>query len=274
MRLKIGISPCPNDIFIFSGLILGKVEGPDCENPQWDFEFHDVETLNGLSQRGKLDLLKISYANYVFCSDQYALLNCGGALGRNCGPLLLTHAGVWDIQRPVYIPGEFTTANFLFDFFAGKAYKKIFLPFDELYEKLLSEKNSQGVVIHEKRFCYKDDGLNLIQDLGEYWELRTSYPIPLGGVVYKKSWNSQIQNFSQYCEALVRKSLHWARQNVSEALILCKEYSQSLSDEVIKAHIDLYVNDFSVDIGLEGTAAVEFFLKSQQNLRQALISRN
>ena len=191
MRLELGISPCPNDVFIFAGIILGTVR---TEGLEFHIRYEDVETLNRVTQFGNLDVAKISCANYVLCEKRYELLHCGGALGRGVGPLLLTNGAEFDPGATVLVPGRHTTANFLLDFYLrdvlpGARIQKEFAAFDSLYDELLAQPDSQGVVIHEKRFTYQKDGLRLVQDLGEHWETRTGYPIPLGAIVALRELN-------------------------------------------------------------------------------------
>ena len=259
--LSLGISPCPNDVYIFSGLLLGAVK-----TDEWTFEvdFQDVETLNAHAQASTIDVVKISYANYIHCQDRYDLLPNGGALGRGVGPLLLASGGTWDPKAEVLVPGEYTTANFLLDFYAGQPLRKRFLPFDALYAELLARPGAQGVVIHEKRFTYAADGLTLIQDLGDYWEKETGFAIPLGAIAARKSLDQTRLTDT------VRESLHWAYTHDAEAFALCREYAQDLRPEVVRAHIQLYVNSFSEDVGPEGQAAVEFFLAKQREFLAAV----
>ena len=252
--LSLGISPCPNDVFIFSGLLLGAVHAEDMT---FHVDFQDVETLNARAQGGTMDVVKISYANYSHCRDAYDLLPCGGALGRGVGPLLLSNGGGWDPDGEVLVPGEYTTANFLLDFYAGRPLRKRFLPFDTLYARLLDTPGAQGVVIHEKRFTFAADELHLIQDLGDYWERETGFAIPLGAIAARKELNQ-----TRLAEA-VRESLRWAYAHDAEAFALCREHSQDLDPAVVRAHIELYVNSFSEDVGPEGQAAVDFFLARQ-----------
>src|SRR5579862_8560290 len=146
--LTLGISPCPNDVFIFSGLLLGRI---DAGGMRFHVDYQDVETLNERAQRGALDVVKISYANTLRCAAHYNLLPCGGALGRGVGPLLLSHGGAWNPDHEVIVPGLYTTANFLLDYYVQRPLRKRFLPFDALYEQLRSTPGAQGVVIHEKR---------------------------------------------------------------------------------------------------------------------------
>ncbi len=258
--MNIGISPCPNDVFVFSGLILRRVGSPDVD---FRFHFEDIETLNRRAQTGDFDLVKISYANYRNCDTQYILLSNGGALGRGCGPLLLGGRyceSEFDPAGVLYVPGEFTTANFLLDYFLSQAVGKHFLAFDELYERLLKEPKSQGVVIHEKRFTYHRDGLKLFRDLGAYWEDETGFPIPLGAIALSRERADE----REALQKLIRESLEWARAHEDEALEVCRRYAQDLAPEVMRAHIELYVNDYTLDLGDTGEAAVQHFLKLQR----------
>jgi 1,4-dihydroxy-6-naphthoate synthase len=256
MLLDMGISPCPNDVFIFAGILLSAIPADGLE---FRIRYEDVETLNRMAQSGDLDVAKISYANYARCSGKYSLLGCGGALGRGVGPLLLANGVHFDPEGETLVPGEFTTANFLLDFYLQRPVAKRFAAFDALYEELLARPGAQGVVIHEKRFTYEKDGLTLIQDLGEHWETRTGYPIPLGGIVVRKELELQDR-----LERVIRRSLAWSYANYDEAFALCREHAQDLDPAVIQAHIDLYVNEYSKDLGAAGRAAVDFFLEQQR----------
>lgn len=257
-ELTLGISPCPNDVYIFSGLLLGQVRADGLD---FRVEFHDIETLNARAQAGTVDVVKISYANYVRCPERYCLLPCGGAIGRGVGPLLLSNSssgGDWNPEVEVLVPGEFTTANFLLDFYAGRPLRKRFLPFDALYAHLLTTPGAQGVVIHEKRFTYEADGLHLIQDLGDYWERETGFAIPLGAIAARRELNLTLM------ASTIRQSLAWAYAHDAEAFALCRQYAQDLNPDVVRAHINLYVNSFTEDVGPEGQAAVDFFLARQR----------
>lgn len=254
--VTLGISPCPNDVFIFSGILLDAV---DTGGLRFETDFQDVENLNQRSQRGELDVAKISYANYVHIEQGYELLACGGALGRGVGPLLLTQGGVWNPTAEVLVPGEYTTANFLLDYYAHQPLQKRFLPFDALYEELRQRPGAQGVVIHEKRFTFASDGLDLIGDLGQHWEERTGYAIPLGAIAVKRHLGLVSE-----LETAIRASLRWAYAHYAEAFALCRKYAQDLTEGVIQAHIGLYVNAYSEDLGAEGAAAVAFFLEQQR----------
>ncbi|MDB5106218.1 MAG: 1,4-dihydroxy-6-naphthoate synthase [Fibrobacteres bacterium] len=285
MKIRAAISPCPNDVFIFAGLILERIRVAGLE---FEFAYHELETLNREANESRWDLAKISYANHVSCAADYSLLRCGGALGRGCGPLLLSNrpspgpagvkTGTWDPAAEVLAPGRHTTANFLLDFFARdggrhgdgdggarppRPLRKTFLPFDELYRRLLGPDPCQGVVIHEMRFTYAADGLYLIGDLGAFWEARTGFPIPLGAVALNRRLEAAQPGLAGIVEAAIRESLDWSYAHPAEALALCRAHSQSMAEDVLRSHIDLYVNAFSRDIGPEGEAAVAFFLSRQ-----------
>jgi 1,4-dihydroxy-6-naphthoate synthase len=287
MRIRAAISPCPNDVFIFAGLIGGGAPAPGLE---FEFAYHDLETLNQDALAAKWDLVKISYANHANCAEAYGLLRCGGALGRGCGPLLLSNrkgpdgSALWDPEAEVLVPGEHTTANFLLDFHAQRnagvtgagaagavagaaTLRKSFLPFDALYRRLLGSEPCQGVVIHEMRFTYAADGLHLVRDLGEHWETATGYPIPLGAVALSNRLVEADPGIENAVEAAIRRSLAWSYAHPEEALALCRLHSQSMADAVLKAHIELYVNAFTRDIGSEGEAAVAYFLGRQRAFR-------
>lgn len=258
MTLKLCISPCPNDVYIFAGILLGEVTHPELA---FETTYLDVQAANEAAQSGQFDVIKISYAAYPKLNHIYDLLPSGGALGRGCGPLLLKNGDTpFDPTQPILTPGAQTTANFLLDFWAHAPLEKRFLPFDALYEELRTVPGTQGVVIHEKRFTYQADGLTLIQDLGEHWEAETGYAIPLGAILCRTALG-----LSETVADLIRESLAWADTHRDEALALCRQHAQDLTDGVIEAHIGLYVNEYSHDLGKEGRAAAEFFFTQAQN---------
>jgi 1,4-dihydroxy-6-naphthoate synthase len=257
VSFRIGISPCPNDVFLYAGLILNQVTWPA---GAWEFDFQDLETLNQRAQRGHYDAVKISFANLPRCIQHYRLLHCGGALGRGCGPLLLTGGHAFDLAREILIPGEATTAHVLLQAYSATQWPKQtllkkFLPFHAIYSQLMGDKGAQGVVIHEQRFTYARDGMRLVRDLGSHWEAATGSPIPLGALVLARNLNVTAESV----EAAVRASLLWSYENKREALDLCRVYAQDMDDTVMQSHIDLYVNAFSRELGVEGEAAVKTF---------------
>lgn len=255
MTLRVGISPCPNDVFIFAGWLLGRTPAPAAT-----FTFADVETLNvaarDASSATPFDLVKTSWANVPDCPG-YEPLACGGALGRGCGPLLLTGGAEWNPAREVLVPGVHTTANLLLDAWhqgaGGPPLRKRFMPFDALYRVLRDDPEAQGVVIHEMRFTYQRDGLRLVEDLGAAWERATGLPIPLGALLRRRGHDVPAR---AELEAAVRASLDWAWAHEAEALELCARHAQDMTPEVMRSHVDLYVNSFSRAMGDEGDAAV------------------
>lgn len=258
--LRLGISPCPNDVYIFAGLLSGAVADPD---RRFAVDFEDVETLNAAAAEGRYDTVKISYAAYPAIAERYALLECGGALGRGCGPLLLRNGpGVFDPEAETLVPGERTTANFLLDFFARQPLKKRFLPFDVLYETLRRTPGAQGVVIHEKRFTFARDGLSLLCDLGERWEDATGQAIPLGAIAVRRGAGLEAP-----MSRLIRRSLGWAQSHRADALALCRVHARELSEEVLASHIALYVNPYTHRLGAPGRAAVHTFLRMYRELQ-------
>lgn len=278
MKLSLAISPCPNDVFIFAGLIGGAVRAAGLE---FACEFLELESLNRGAREGRWDVAKISYANAAGLPG-YRLLRCGGALGRGCGPLLLSNRAAadgragFDPSAPVLVPGERTTAHFLLEFFhrngqvtgAGvpapvAGLRKEFLPFDALYRRLLAPEPCQGVVIHEMRFTYARDGLFLVRDLGAFWESATGHPIPLGAVALSAAAEARAPGLGAAVESAIRASLDWSYAHEAEALALCRHHSQSMDEAVLRSHIALYVNGFSRDLGPEGDRAVAHFLELQ-----------
>lgn len=245
--MKLVISPCPNDVWVFAGWMLGQVNGPKV-----DVEFLDVQAANELliSGGGDADIIKVSYGVWNALGNLWHPLRSGGALGRGCGPLLLQNPS-GEPSGTILVPGLHTTANLLLDVYLGEAaVEKEYLPFDKLYARLCAEPGCRAVVIHESRFTYERDGLKLIQDLGEHWERVTGAPIPLGLIVHRSGLETD------EIDAVIRSSIAWADANPEEALVLCARYAQELEPEVMKAHIDLYVNSFTTDIGPEGEVAI------------------
>ena len=220
----------------------------------------DVQTLNQWALEGKLDITKLSYGVLPLVLDQYIVLNSGSALGKGCGPLLISDNeeqvnSVNDI--PVAIPGENTTAHLLFNLAYPKAGKKVFLRYDEI-ENFVLKGEGLGVIIHENRFTYQDKGLIKITDLGDYWEKTTGYPIPLGGIVIRRNYNKQVH---LQTNELIRKSIEYAFDNYPELNDYIRKHSIEMSEDVMRKHIDLYVNDYSVDLGEKGKSAVSELLE-------------
>jgi 1,4-dihydroxy-6-naphthoate synthase len=258
MKLTIGFSPCPNDTFIFDALVNKKI---DTEGLQLEPVLEDVQTLNEWALQGRLDITKISYGVLPLLLDQYIVLNAGGALGKGVGPLLITknegHT-LRDVdQMTIAIPGEHTTAHMLFSLAFPKAVNKKFMVFSAIEDAVLNQEVDAGVIIHENRFTYQQKGLKKLMDLGEYWEQQTGNPIPLGGIVMKKSFNTALQ---QQVDRLIHQSLQYAFDHYPLVTDYVKQHSQEMSEAVMRQHIDLYVNNYSLQLGEDGKAAVHTFL--------------
>ena len=257
--LSIGFSPCPNDTYIFCGLVKGHIPLPG-----WSLQperLEDVETLNEWALQGRLDITKLSFHAFGHVLENYVLLKAGAALGRGCGPLLIAgqKIGSADIAKmTVAVPGEYTTAAMLLKLYAPDRKNIVMMRFDEIMDAVESGKVDCGVIIHESRFTYESRGLVLIEDLGSWWEDISGYPMPLGGIAVKRSLGKDL--IGKIDKAL-KASIAWAQRNHELCRPYIKEHAQEIEDSVINDHIGLYVNTFSEDLGEEGMAAVEFFLK-------------
>jgi Predicted periplasmic solute-binding protein len=252
--LLLGISPCPNDTFIYQNLIEGKVKTP-CPV---SVEFADVQTLNEKVLTGALDMAKVSVAVFPLVKDRYRLLKSGGAMGYGCGPLLLSSASKdFSDEFPVYLPGKQTTAAALFNFWAKhKKYapKINYMRFDELYRNLCSKKIIQGVTIHEHRFTWQRDSLHLISDLGAFWEQELKVPIPLGCTVIKKDLGKELAYEMDLC---VQESLQLAWEREKPVNEFIKKLAQIDDDSVILQHIKMFVNEYSLNSGEDGERALQ-----------------
>jgi 1,4-dihydroxy-6-naphthoate synthase len=265
MIYTLGFSPCPNDTFIFDALVNHKIDTGDFK---FSVQLEDVETLNEMALNGKLDFTKISYGVLPMISKNYKVLNSGSALGKGVGPLLISKAPV-DFDEvenyTITIPGENTTAHLLFSLAFPKAKNKIFKRYDEIEKAVLESEKVLGVIIHENRFTYMDKGLHKIVDLGNYWEEKTGLPIPLGGIVGKRNLDASIL---KQVDALIKKSIEYAFSNYPLITDYVKEHSQEMEPEVMKKHIDLYVNKFSINLGKEGKNAIQQFIDIYRSTRE------
>jgi 1,4-dihydroxy-6-naphthoate synthase len=259
MKFTLGYSPCPNDTFIFDALVNKKI---DSEGLEFDVILEDVETLNQWSFDGKLDITKLSYPAFFQNLDKYVLLNSGAALGKGVGPILISkdpeHQTSNLKHQTIALPGENTTANLLFTFAYPEAIKKTFIRFDKIEDSVLAGKTDLGVIIHENRFTYQQKGLHKATDLGEYWEEKMHVPIPLGGIALKRLIDKTI---SLKVDKLIRRSIEFAFSNYPMITGYVKQHSQEMSEDVMRQHIDLYVNDFSIDLGNDGKQAIKTLYK-------------
>ncbi|WNJ15922.1 1,4-dihydroxy-6-naphthoate synthase [Pontibacter sp. G13] len=259
MKIKLGFSTCPNDTFMFDALVNGRIEtGP------YKFEcvLADILHLNQMARDGELDMVKISYNTLGQIWKDYQLLDAGSALGHNCGPLLISKRALTpeDLQSKnlsIAIPGKYTTANLLMGYFLPQAQNKKEMIFHEIMPAILNDEVDAGVIIHENRFTYQTLGLNLIQDLGEYWESQTELPIPLGAIVARKSFPNEVISELQ---SLLRLSVEYAFANPQASSDYVRLYAQEMEPEVMQAHINLYVNEYSQTLGAIGKSAVDKLL--------------
>ena len=270
MKLTVGFSPCPNDTFIFDALVNNKI---NTGGLSFDVIMEDVETLNEWALAGKQDITKLSYGVLPLVLDKYIVLNSGSALGSGVGPLLICplrplkgelYEDKNEVENAIIaIPGENTTAHLLFSIAFPKAKNKIFIRYDEI-ENFVLEGKGLGVIIHENRFTYADKGLHKIVDLGNFWEKETDNPIPLGGIVIKRSVNDEIK---LQVDKLIRESIKYAyAHHYKEITGYVKTHAQEMSEDIMRKHIDLYVNNFSIDLGEAGKNAVQKLLTVYQTI--------
>ncbi|MFI6936734.1 1,4-dihydroxy-6-naphthoate synthase [Streptomyces sp. NPDC050287] len=256
--LQIAYSPCPNDTFVFDALAHGRVPGA----PAFDVTFADIDITNGMAERGEFDVLKVSYAVLPYVLDEYALLPCGGALGRGCGPLVLTREPGADLTgRTVAVPSEKSTAYLLFRLWAADTLSGVgeivVMPFHEIMPAVRDGKVDAGLVIHEARFTYRNYGLHKLADMGEHWEATTGLPIPLGAIIAKRSLGTEtLTILADSIRTSVRAA--WDDPEVSRPYVM--EHAQEMDPAVADQHIGLYVNEFTADLGENGYAAIRGLL--------------
>jgi len=260
MTLSLGFSPCPNDCFMFDAIVNKRV---DLEGLEFSVRLADVEALNQAAFAGDADVTKMSYHAYAFCIGDYVLLDAGSALGRNCGPLLISKRAISRDEVAagrlrIAIPGKYTTANFLLGLAFPQAQDKTALVFSEIEPALLQDRFDAGLIIHENRFTYAAKGLRKIIDLGEFWEEETGAPIPLGGIVIKRSMPDDVK---QRVNRVIRRSVEYAFAHRTASLDYVRAHAQEMSEEVMYRHIALYVNQYSVDLGEAGRRAVEILFE-------------
>ena len=265
MKLSLGISPCPNDTFMFDALLHNRI---DTQGIEFNYYLEDVETLNRKAQENHYDISKISYHGFLHVLHNYQLLDSGSALGRGCGPLLISKRELKEKELQhsrVGIPGKYTTANLLCSLMYPNIKIKEEMVFSEIEEALLAEIIDAGVIIHENRFTYLQKGLRKVQDLGDFWETETGFPIPLGGIVIKRSLP---QNVKSLVEKLVAESVQFAFEHPEASNDFVSCHAQEMDNAVMKQHIQLYVNEFSLSLGVEGKAAIQKLIEKsvQKNL--------
>ncbi len=258
-KLRFGFSSCPNDTFIFYALVNNKI---DTLGFDFDFIIKDVEELNNMAIANEIDITKISFNAYGKVSQRYVLSNHGSALGKNNGPLViaLQQFAIGELKnKKIAIPGVNTTANLLLSIaFPEVKDKKEYL-FSDIEKAILSKEVDAGLIIHETRFTYMNKGLKKIMDLGEWWETQYKLPLPLGGICVSRNLpNEQVLAI----DYLIGQSIEYAFENPQETYKFIKHYAQDTSDRVIRNHIDLYVNEFTRELGSLGKKSIRFLLES------------
>jgi 1,4-dihydroxy-6-naphthoate synthase len=254
--LRLGFSPCPNDAFVFHALVEG---GLDTGDLRFEPVLEDVETLNGLAEDGRLDVAKVSYHAFGRIADRWWMLPSGGALGRGVGPLIVARDGSLDLSGArVATPGGRTTAALLLDLYAPADAERIPMRYDTIMPAVAEGRVDAGLIIHESRFTYPDHGLAKVVDLGDWWEATTDAAIPLGGIAVRRDLPAEVVDG---VARAVRASVEAARARPDASADYVARYAQEMSPEVRRKHIDTYVNDFTLDLGDEGRAAVRTLLR-------------
>ena len=262
MKLSLGFSPCPNDTFIFDALVNGKI---DTRGIEFDVVLEDVETLNKWAIEGKLDITKLSYNTFLHTVDKYALLHSGSALGKGVGPLLIAKQaiGLDNIDSlNIAIPGVNTTANLLLSLAYPNATNKTAYTFNEIEEAVLNEEVGAGLIIHENRFTYQAKGLHKLIDLGDWWEQYSGAAIPLGGIVANRDLDSDT---IAIVDELIKESVAYSWEQYPKLSPYITNHAQEMVEDVMRQHIELYVNDYTTDLGAEGTQAIKtLFAKAKE----------
>ena len=255
MKVSLGFSPCPNDCFMFDAIVNRRI---DLDGLEIDIHLGDIEQLNAAALAGAAQVTKLSYHAFAYCIDRYVLLDAGSALGRGCGPLLIARRPIAadEVARGdlrIAIPGRYTTANFLLGLAFPRARNTTEMLFSDIESAVADGRVDAGVIIHENRFTYESKGLRKIVDLGEFWERETGAPIPLGGIVAGRELPDGVK---RSVNGLIRRSVEYAFAHRDASLPFVRAHAQEMSEEVMYRHIDLYVNEFSIDLGAEGRRAV------------------
>ncbi|MCL2123282.1 MAG: 1,4-dihydroxy-6-naphthoate synthase [Desulfovibrionaceae bacterium] len=255
--LSLGISPCPNDTFIFHALLFGIAPSPENIRPH----LQDVEELNSLALRGELDVTKLSIGVLPFVLDEYVLLRSGGALGFGVGPLLAAREplNVADCRNlPVAVPGRFTTANLLLELHGAFQGPRKEMAFDQVMSAITAGECPCGAIIHEGRFTYQEKGLHKVLDLGEWWEQRYGLPLPLGVIAARRRLGRER---IAALEAAICRSVRCARLKPESCRDFVRRYAQEMNEDVITRHIETFVTEFSLDLGPTGEAAVSMLAR-------------
>ncbi|HEV8393279.1 MAG TPA: 1,4-dihydroxy-6-naphthoate synthase [Vicinamibacterales bacterium] len=256
MTLTLAYSPCPNDCFMFDAMVHGRI---DTEGLDFEVRLLDIDALNAAAIAGEVDATKLSFHAYPYCADRYVLLDAGSALGNGCGPLLISKRAIPREEVAaggvrIAIPGRLTTANFLCGLAFPTAQDKTPIVFSDIEAAVLDGRFDAGLIIHENRFTYEAKGLKKIIDLGEFWEAETGAPIPLGGIVVRRALSGEVKDA---VNRVMRRSVEFAFAHPEASLPYVRAHAQEMSEEVMYKHIDLYVNQYSVNLGSEGRRAID-----------------
>jgi len=264
MKLSLGFSTCPNDTFIFDAMVHNRI---DTEGLEFELIMGDVEELNKLALNAELDITKISYHAYAHIANNYKILDSGSALGRNNGPLLISKRKIYPDEVPdlnIAIPGAHTTAFLLLKTAYPKLKNVKEYLFSDIEEVVLSNEMDAGLIIHETRFTYEQRGLKKILDLGEYWESTQNSPVPLGGIIVNRKLKTEVQ---QKINRVLRRSIDYAFKNPTAGLSFIRKYAQEMDEDVMYKHIELYVNDFTKDLGVTGKRSIKTLLNKAVELK-------
>jgi len=264
MKLSLGFSTCPNDTFIFDAMVHQRI---DTEGLEFELLMGDVEELNKMALNAELDITKISFHAFAYIADKYKILNSGSALGRNNGPLLISKKKIYPDEVPflkIGIPGKNTTANLLLHIAYPELKEVKEYVFSDIEEAILDNEIDAGLIIHETRFTYQKRGLKKIIDLGEYWEKTTESPVPLGGIIVNRQLSDDIQ---QKIDRVLYRSIDYAFKNPSAGLEFIKSFAQEMNEEIMYKHIDLYVNNFTKNLGNDGKKSIKTLLEKAVELK-------
>ena len=262
MKLKLGFSTCPNDTYIFDAIVNKRI---NLEGISFEFVLADVEELNTMAFELIPDVTKLSFHAYAHISDYYKILNTGSALGYKNGPLLISKKKIYPDEvndLVIAVPGKYTTANLLLGIAFPDVKKKRVYLFSDIEDAVLSGETDAGLIIHESRFTYSHKGLKKVLDLGEYWEEKTHLPIPLGGIIIRRDLPEDIRNKVNH---ILKTSISYAEENPRASIDYVKKHAQSVKDEVIRQHIDLYVNEFTYDLTERGKDAIKELYKRAEH---------
>jgi 1,4-dihydroxy-6-naphthoate synthase len=260
--LTLGFSPCPNDTFIFDAMVHGKI---DTEGLAFNFILADVEELNQKAFKGELDITKLSFHAFLQCANEYILLQSGAALGSNAGPLLVSRTPLTLndlLGKRIGIPGINTTANLLLSMAAPQLNDKAEMLFSDIVQAVLSGETDAGLIIHESRFTYQQKGLFKVADLGEFWETKTQSPIPLGGIVTRR--NFPVETIRKI-DRVLKRSVEFAFSNPASSMQFVRANAHEMDEDVMKKHIELYVNKYSIQLGTIGREAVNLLFREAFN---------